>query len=116
VRRAGRANGGLIVDSWHFFRSNPDFDLLASIPGDRIFSVQIEDAPAKPSENLAIESLHGRLVPGDGELDLARFVAALPETSSERLIGPEVFSDDLWQLPADEIGRLLGERTRALLV
>lgn len=115
VSRAGRENGGLLVDSWHFFRSDPDFDLLSSIPGERIYGVQIEDAPARPAANLAFESLHGRLVPGDGALDLTRFIAALPEGDAGWLLGPEVFSDDLWRLPAQEIGRLLGERTRSLL-
>jgi sugar phosphate isomerase/epimerase len=115
VRRAGADNGGLLVDSWHFFRSAPDFELLRSIPGERIYAVQIEDAPTTPAANLAAESLHGRLVPGDGELDLTRFLEALPAGNVGRLVGPEVFSDDLWQLPAAEIGQLLGERTRALL-
>jgi sugar phosphate isomerase/epimerase len=113
VRRAGRANGGLLADSWHFFRSVPDYELLSSIPGEKLFAVQIEDAPAVAADDLAWESLHGRLVPGDGELDLARFVAALPP--GERPIGPEVFSDELWQLEPAAIGRLLGERTRALI-
>jgi len=113
VEKAGRGNGGLLVDSWHFFRSDPDYELLSSIPGERIFAVQIEDAPARPAENLAWESLHGRLVPGDGDLDLARFMATVP--AGDRFVGPEVFSDELWTLEPAEIGRLLSERTRALL-
>jgi sugar phosphate isomerase/epimerase len=115
VRLAGRKNGGLIVDSWHFFRSIPDYELLAAIPPERIFAVQIEDAPAAPAENVAVESLHGRLVPGEGELDLERFVASLPAATHERLVGPEVFSDELWQLPPAEIGQRLSESMRALL-
>jgi hypothetical protein len=31
-------------DTWHFFRSHPDFELLARIPGDRIFAVQVDAA------------------------------------------------------------------------
>ena len=29
VRRAGRPNGGLVFDTWHFFRGEPEFEVLA---------------------------------------------------------------------------------------
>jgi len=35
--------------------------------------------------------------------------------AGDRFVGPEVFSDELWTLEPAEIGRLLSERTRALL-
>ena len=74
VRAAGRPNGGLVFDTWHFFRGEPEFEVLAGIPGDRIFCVQLDDAPAVPRGSLREETSH-RLLPGDGALDL---VAAAP--------------------------------------
>ncbi|MGH2852441.1 MAG: sugar phosphate isomerase/epimerase family protein [Solirubrobacteraceae bacterium] len=115
VRRSDRANGGLMLDSWHFFRSDPDFELLAAIPPDRVFAIQLDDAPAEPAADLAHESLHERLIPGDGELDLARFTRILLDGGTPQLIGPEVFSDATAELPASQLGRLLGERTRELI-
>src|SRR5580658_9797938 len=58
VRAADRPNGGLVFDTWHFFRGEPDFEVLAGIPGDRIFCVQLDDAPAVPSGPLREETQH----------------------------------------------------------
>lgn len=52
VEAAGRPNAGLTLDSWHFFRSGSSFDLLAAIPGARIHTIQINDAPAHPGDDL----------------------------------------------------------------
>jgi sugar phosphate isomerase/epimerase len=114
VEAADRPNGGILLDTWHFFRSNSSFELLAAIPAERIFALQVEDAPAAAAADVAHESLHGRLLPGDGELDLTKFMAALAGRVPS-LSGPEVFSDELWKLPAAELGRRLGDSTRALL-
>ena len=115
VRGAARANGGLVLDSWHFFRSVPDFELLGAIPPELVFAVQLEDAPASPAADLAHESLHARLIPGDGELDLQAFMSTVLAGGTPPLIGPEVFSDATAELPARWLGRLLGERTREFL-
>lgn len=112
VRGAARPNGGLVLDSWHFFRSVPDFGLLGVVPPELVFAVQLEDAPASPAADLAHESLHARLIPGDGELDLRTFMRTVLAHGSPPLIGPEVFSDVTAELPARWLGRLLGERTR----
>ena len=69
VRGADRPNGGLVFDTWHFFRGEPQFDVLAGIPGDRIFCVQLDDAAAVPQGSLREETSR-RLLPGDGALDL----------------------------------------------
>jgi sugar phosphate isomerase/epimerase len=115
VRRTNRPNGGLMLDSWHFFRSDPDFALLATIPSEFVFAVQLEDAPGVPAPDLAHESLHERLIPGDGELDLRAFLSTVLAAGTPPLIGPEVFSDRTHEMPASGLGRLLGERTRELL-
>jgi sugar phosphate isomerase/epimerase len=116
VRLAGRSNGGLLIDSWHFFRSTPDFELLSSIPAECIFALQIEDAPLLAAEDVEHESLHERLLPGEGELALSRLLAAMPGAELPALTGPEVFSDELWaRHTPEELGRRLAETTRGLL-
>jgi sugar phosphate isomerase/epimerase len=114
VEAADRPNGGILLDTWHFFRSGSSFELLERLPADRIFGLQIEDAPAAPPADPAHESLHGRLLPGEGGLDLRRFMAAIAGKLPDPT-GPEVFSDALGALPAAELGRRLGETTRAFL-
>ena len=45
VRLADRPNGGVLVDSWHHFRSGGNDDALRAIPGSRIVGIQLNDAP-----------------------------------------------------------------------
>jgi sugar phosphate isomerase/epimerase len=114
VRAADRPNGGLVFDTWHFFRGEPDFEVLAGIPGDRIFSVQLDDAPAVPSGPLRVETQH-RLLPGDGALDLVAAIRALNRIGGLRRVGPEVISPDLAALPILDAATLAMDRTRAIV-
>ena len=70
VAAADRPNGGLMLDAWHYFRSDSDGALLRSIPGSSILGVQLCDAPATPEADPLHATLHERLLPGDGELPL----------------------------------------------
>ena len=49
VERTGRANATLMIDTWHTFRGPTDEAQLERIPGARIGSVQLNDAPAMPA-------------------------------------------------------------------
>jgi sugar phosphate isomerase/epimerase len=101
VERADRANGGIMVDSWHFFRSGSSLDQLAGCPGDRIFSIQINDAPAVPEDDLNIGMMN-RLLPGEGELNIQGLIDALAETGTTAPIGIETFSARLNALNMEE--------------
>jgi sugar phosphate isomerase/epimerase len=114
VRAADRPNGGLVFDTWHFFRGEPDFEVLAGIPGDRIFHVQLDDAPAVPSGPLREETQH-RLLPGDGALDLVAAIRALDRIGGLRRVGPEVISPDLAALSVLDAATLAMDRTRAMV-
>jgi sugar phosphate isomerase/epimerase len=112
VRDAGAANGGLLVDSWHFFRSGSSLDLLGSLPAAAITSVQIGDAPAVPEADLDHAMAHDRLLPGTGALDLAGFMAAIRRTGTTAPIGIEVFSDALARAPIGVIAERCAEAVR----
>lgn len=115
VRRAGAANGGLLVDSWHFFRSGSSLELLASLPGEAILSVQIGDAPARAEADLDHAMSHERLLPGDGALDLPGFLRALARTGSRAPIAVEIFSDELAALPVDQVAARCAQHARRLI-
>ena len=115
LRLADRPNGGLLVDSWHHFRSGSDDAGLREIPGDRIVAVQLNDAPAQAEDDPVDECLHRRLVPGEGAIDLVKLVKLLDESAVRAPIGIEVMSDEIFALPADEAARRVGDATRAVL-
>lgn len=101
VRDADEDNGGLLVDSWHFFRGDPDFGLLATVTGERIFAVQVNDADAQPHGSLWDDTRH-RQLPGAGSFALGRLLSTIPGVGGPRWIGPEVFSAELAALPGAE--------------
>ena len=115
VRRAGRPNGGLLIDSWHLFRSGSTLQELLCIPGDRVLAVQLDDAPAKAETDLFEETQHGRLLPGEGSFDLVGLIRALDAIGSRAPLGVEIFSDALAQRPVDAIMRASFEATSAVV-
>ncbi len=114
VEGAGRDNGGLVVDTWHFFRGNPDLAALEAVPGDRVFAVQVADADPVPRGSLSEDTFHRRL-PGDGALDLMAVMGALDRMGALRWVGPEVISPETAALGPLDAARLAGERVRALV-
>jgi sugar phosphate isomerase/epimerase len=115
VRGAGRPNGGIAVDAWHFFRGKPDFDALRAVPGDKVLGLQIDDGPATPEENLVRATLHERLIPGDGDFDLRALLDTLTAIGAVAPVGVEVFSDALHRLGPIEAARRAGDAARRVL-
>ncbi len=104
VEAADRPNGGLTLDSWHFFRSGSSFELLRALPGQRIHTVQINDAHALPADDLMHETMNARLLPGAGSFDLVRLIQTLDTNGCEAPVSVEVFSADIANRPmADAI-------------
>jgi sugar phosphate isomerase/epimerase len=115
VERAARPNATLMVDTWHTFRGPSDDAQLAALPGALVGSVQLNDAPATPGADLVAETLAARLVPGEGDIPLVRWLRILDAIGSRAPLGVEVFSEKLDQLPPLEVGRRCGAAARALL-
>jgi sugar phosphate isomerase/epimerase len=106
VNGANRANAGLCFDTWHYFRSYEDDAALAAIPGQEIFEVQLADARRKLcAPTLLDDLLHHRLLPGDGEFDIARIVRQLKAQGAWTSLGPEVFADWIDSLAAIDVGK-----------
>jgi sugar phosphate isomerase/epimerase len=115
VERTGRANATLMVDTWHSFRGPTDDAQLRAIPGARVGSVQLNDAPVTPVDDLITETLNARLLPGEGAIPLVRWLRILDAIGSRAPIGVEVFSRALDALPPVEVGRRCGAAARAVL-
>lgn len=92
VRRADRPNVGLTLDTFHIFSRGTDLSPILSIPGDRIFLVQVADAPNLSMDHLSW-SRHYRCFPGQGELPLDRFMKILEATGYDGPLSLEIFND-----------------------
>lgn len=92
VRRADHPNIGLIVDSFHTLGRKLDPDSIRSVPGDKIFFVQLADAP-QIEMDLLYWSRHFRNMPGEGDLDVTGFMRAVMATGYSGPISLEIFND-----------------------
>ncbi len=92
VRRADHPAIGLVLDSFHILVRKTDLTPMRAIPKDRIFLVQIADAPLLEMDYLSW-SRHYRSFPGQGELPVDAFMAALQATGYDGLLSLEIFSD-----------------------
>lgn len=92
VRRADHPNVGLILDSFHSLARKIPSDSIRSIPGDKIFFVQLADAPALEMD-LLYWSRHYRNMPGQGDLPVVDFMAAVAATGYAGPYSLEIFND-----------------------
>lgn len=116
VRRACRDNGGLVLDTYHYYRGYPDLHLLREIPGEKIFAVQLSDAAdAVQDGSLYNDQMHHRVAPGDGAFPLHEIVSVLRAIGGLRQVGPELFSDEADELSNEALGVQLAVTTAHLL-
>jgi len=74
---AGRCT--LLVDAMHLFRSGATLESFARIDPSLVGYAQLCDVPAEPQRETYIEeAMFARMVPGEGEMPLREWVAALP--------------------------------------
>lgn len=92
VRRADHANVGLILDSFHTLARKIDPDTIRRIPGDKIFFVQLADAPLIDMD-LLYWSRHFRNMPGEGDLPVTDFMRAVMATGYAGPVSLEIFND-----------------------
>jgi 4-hydroxyphenylpyruvate dioxygenase len=92
VRRAGHPALGLCLDSFHVLSRGGDPAGFADVPGDRLFFLQLADAPALRMDVLQW-SRHHRLFPGQGAFDLPQFLECVLAAGYTGPLSLEVFND-----------------------
>jgi sugar phosphate isomerase/epimerase len=115
ITRVGRHNVGILIDSLQFFRAGAEFDVLSRITPSSLPYVQLSDGPAggpTSVDALRFEARSDRMLPGTGELDLHRLLAALPPDIP---LSIEVPNLELAALPFAEAAVRLRRATTALL-
>ena len=92
VRQAGHPNLGLILDSFHTLSLDDDPSPIRAIPGEKIFFVQMADAPM-----LAMDVLqwarHHRNFPGQGQFDVEHFFEQVLLAGYTGTLSLEIFND-----------------------
>jgi sugar phosphate isomerase/epimerase len=115
TRRAGRANGGVMLDCWHHLRG-PDLGRVdAEFPGVSILALQVSDVAPSPATDLAEEMMRHRLLPGAGAGDIAGLLRELRDRGCTAPMEVEVYSDELAALDPFVAGRRAADALRRVV-
>ena len=104
VRRANHENVGIILDSFHTLSKNIDLNSITTIPKEKIFIVQLADAPLH-NMDLLYWSRHYRNMPGQGDLPISNFMDALNKTGYDGYLSLEIFNDSYRSGPRNLIAK-----------
>lgn len=92
VQGASHRNGGLVLDIWHFARGGIAFPDISLIPSELIFYVEIDDAAAQQKGTLLEDTIHRRLLCGEGDLDVPAFLRCILATGYRGPFGVEIIA------------------------
>ncbi len=116
VTAADHPGVGLLVDAWHVFRAGTSLDeLRAALTPEMIFGVELNDAATQVVGNLFEDTVHHRLLCGDGSFDLSGLIAALRDNGFDGPWGVEILSTSFRTLPVREALKSAADTALALL-
>ena len=93
-------NVGLLVDSIHWYTNGLTEQDLASLDASQIVHVHLNDAPDVPVEEVLD---NGRLLPGEGVIDLAAFLRGLAAAGYDGPVSQEVLTQSPPTDPVESI-------------
>ncbi|MDE3819670.1 sugar phosphate isomerase/epimerase family protein [Sinorhizobium meliloti] len=112
VEATGRDNVGIVVDALHLWRSGGSPQEVANAPANRMFALQLCDGPLTSPDDLYAEMRSARLMPGEGEFDLAGLMRAMPAHAE---VEAEVPNFSHVGLPPAQFARLARQKTESFL-
>jgi 4-hydroxyphenylpyruvate dioxygenase len=112
VRRADHKAIGVILDSFHALAPSFPVTAIQSIPADKIFLVQLADAP-KLGLDVLSWSRHFRCFPGQGDLPVVAFMESVQATGYKGPWSLEIFND---QFRAGSAVRTATDGLRSLIL
>lgn len=106
VEDAARPNSGVCVDVWHVERGSRDLEELATVPGELITGVQVNDGTIEPADpDYYTDCLAHRVAPGDGEMRVAEILAIVRAAGSTVPWSVEAPSATGWSTPDSHVAR-----------
>jgi len=94
VELAEADNGGLVIDTFHFFRGGSTLEMLEAVPGEKVFLVQVSDCMDLPRHEM--ENRH-RVYPGTGVFPLEPLLAVLRDKGYSGYYSLELLNEEYWQ-------------------
>ena len=91
---ANEPNAGMLIDIWHLARGNIAYEDVRALPPSLINAVEIDDAMSLQEGTIFEDTIRRRKLPGEGELDVPRFLRCIMDTGYDGVYGVEMVSDE----------------------
>jgi sugar phosphate isomerase/epimerase len=101
TRGSGAGNGGIMLDNLHLQRIGIDSgEIVRKLKAGDLIGVEINDGSLAVPKKFEDSVVNKRLLPGDGEFDIAAFLGALWSVGYDGPIGVEVLNEYIrkWDL------------------
>ena len=95
-------NCGLMFDTWHHWRCGGDVEDVRLLPPGTVRAMQLSDALDDVRNTGVAPPTSNRLLPGAGTIPLVDLVVAALGNNPSVVLGLEVFSAELSELPPDD--------------
>jgi len=102
IREANHPALGLMIDTFHYYKSGVPLEDIRSIPTNRILIVHVNGCEDKPPAEL--NDGH-RLYPGEGVIPITDTFRILKQKGYKGALSVEVFRQEYWKRPVDTISR-----------
>jgi sugar phosphate isomerase/epimerase len=105
IEAVDRKNVGLVIDFWHLWAGRGTTpEELARLDEHLIYGVHLADGKRPPKgEPWVDEKLLRGFLPGDGDLPMVEWVAAVKATGFDGAVSGEILNDRLWENDLFEI-------------
>lgn len=113
VELAGHPGGTIVLDPFHIFRGGGSVESIARLRGEQVAVAHFNDTPAQPVRELQHDA--NRVWPGDGHLNLRRYLELLRQIGFRGWLSLELFREELWARDPLEVARLGIEKMRAVV-
>jgi 2-keto-myo-inositol isomerase len=100
--RSRKSNVGIVMDTFHFYRSQVSEEEVRAIPPEKLLLVHINDAEDLPVEQL--RDAH-RLHVGRGVLPLFGTLETLKRIGYNGFLSVEIFREEYWRQPVEQVVR-----------
>jgi len=102
IAEADHPNVKLMMDTFHYYKSDVPISDIAAIPIERLAIVHINDCEDLPKAQLTDGH---RLWPGEGVIPLREMIGAIRDNGYEDALSVEVFRKAYWEEDVDWIAR-----------
>jgi sugar phosphate isomerase/epimerase len=103
VTECGEPNVGVCLDLFHYYRGPSKFEDLNRLAAPQLAHVQVCDVPGIPRELMTDAD---RVLPGDGDFDLASILARLKQMGYAKCVSVEVMNPALWRAKPSQLAEL----------